>query len=361
MDPTDFPTPQPREIGDFSPSLANQLLACPLRAAFSRDAELRTWQRSNTYSALGLVAHKVNEAAFSLKETAAGEDAIRDQLEALWDAEVAQACETLRQDWAPASPPPSEDWPSYQLTRTRTIRRLAKFLANRSEKQRSPQEGFGIETWLHDPTTGLVGRADRIEHDGDERRVVDLKTGLHQEEPTDDQRRQLLLYAVLVNRTTNEWPRSIAIENASGTQYRSSLDPEEAEAALGEVQRAIAHFNAALANPASLLSAATPSSDTCRWCAYRVVCGPYWSNLSTDWNHGAAACGTIIDTGSADDGNYLRLNVESPTDLTAEEFHISQLAVPVPESATRAAVVDGAGASGALHVRGRWSTTVRAW
>ena len=361
MDPTDFPTPQPTAISDFSPSLANQLLACPLRAAFSRDVELQIWQRSNTYSALGVVAHEVNEAAFSLTEIAESEDAIRDQLQVLWDSEVAQAREKLCQDWAPASPPPPEDWPNYQLTRIRTIHRLAKVLTNRPQRRRPPEEGLGVEIWLRDPTTGLIGRADRIERDGNGTRVVDLKTGLHQEEATDDQRRQLLLYAVLVNRTTGDWPRSIAVENASGTQYRSSLDPDEAETALGEVQSAIAHFNSAVANPASLLLAALPNSDTCRWCAYRVVCGPYWSCLSTDWNHGAAACGTIIDAGTASDGHYLRLNVESPSDLAAEELHISHLEAPVPETTTRAAVVDGAGGSGVLHVRGRWSTTIRAW
>ena len=89
----------------------------------------------------------------------------------------------------------------------------------------------GVEIELRDARSGLSGRADRIEQDGRATRVVDLKTGLHQAEPTPAQRRQLLLYAILVQRTTGQWPSSIAVEDASGNRYDQPLDPDEAETA----------------------------------------------------------------------------------------------------------------------------------
>ena len=72
---------------------------------------------------------------------------------------------------------------------------------------------------MEDPGSIFVGRADRIERVGSATRVVDLKSGMHQGEPNEGQLRQLLLYAVLVHRTTGSWPAEIAIENASGEQF----------------------------------------------------------------------------------------------------------------------------------------------
>ena len=110
----------------------------------------------------------------------------------------------------------------------------------------------------------LRGRADRIDRVAGEVRIVDLKTGLHQGEPTEDQRRQLLLYAVLYERTNGEWPAALAIENASGEQVALPFDPAEAADALDEVLEAVTSFNALVTTKGPFTLLANPGAETCR-------------------------------------------------------------------------------------------------
>ena len=147
-----------------------------------------------------------------------------------------------------------------------------------------PATGTGVEIELRDPSSGFFGRADRVERDGDSIRVVDLKTGLRQDEPTSDQRRQLLIYAFLVQRTYGEWPKSVAVEDASGLQHVLILDPAEADVVLGEVESARDGFNSSV-ETGDFVANAQPNPDICRWCDYRVQCGPFWDSLSSDWTN----------------------------------------------------------------------------
>lgn len=361
MEATDFPTPHPAEITGISPSLANQLLSCPLSVAFSRDPEHNRWRRPSTYTALGNVAHALTEAAFKRKDWPSDPTAARAELSRLWDAEVANQAAKLATAWAPASPPPPDEWPGYSMTRARTVRRAVRQVTQQGDQRpaaatRPP--GTGIEIELRDDATGLFGRADRIEFKGGSTRVVDLKTGLRQDAPTAEQRRQLLLYAVLVHRTTGAWPSAIAVEDAAGAQYIEQLDPAEASSALGEVLAAVAAFNAA-ARDLDLISTATPDADRCRWCPHRVVCAPYWSALKPDWDH-RAVLGFVTASGTAEEGTYVALMTDSPTERAGRSVHVAGLAGP-PVRTTKVAVVGWAGPSDVGEIRARWSTIVRAW
>jgi RecB family exonuclease len=361
VEPTDFPTPHPSEITEISPSLANQLLSCPLRVAFSRDPDHKGWRRPSTYTALGNVAHALTEAAFKRRNWSRDPVAAKAELSQFWDAQVADEAAKLARAWAPASPPPPDEWPGYSMTRARTVRRAVKQVMQPSGQQaaaapRSPVAGIEIE--LRDEETGLFGRADRIESDGSSTRVVDLKTGLRQDAPTEEQRRQLMLYAVLVHRKSGVWPSAIAVEDATGVQYREHLDPAEATLALGEVLAAVAAFNAA-AQEMDFVATATPDADRCRWCAYRVVCGPYWSALKPEWGH-RAVLGSVTASGTSEEGTYVALTTESPTGRSGKTVHVAGIA-GTPLRTRKVAVVDWAGPSEVDEIRARWSTNLRAW
>ena len=181
--------------------------------AFGRDEEPGGAARPSTYSSLGTVAHTVTERAYL-----SGNDVedVSVWLDATWDEQVAKAADRLEAAWAPAKPPSANLWPGYQLTRARTLRRLKKALSAQQERWGAWARALGSRLALHDAQTGLFGRVDRIEHLGSRTRVVDLKSGLQQGEPSEDQRRQLLLYAVLLQRESGEWPTEVAIEDASG-------------------------------------------------------------------------------------------------------------------------------------------------
>jgi RecB family exonuclease len=341
----------------FSPSSANELLRCQLRVAFRRDEELGGWARPSTYSSLGTVAHAVTERAYL-----SGNDVedVSGWLEATWDEQVAKAAERLEAAWAPAKPPSANLWPGYQLTRARTLRRLNNALSARQEALGGHGQGPSVEVALHDTQTGLFGRVDRIEHLGSRTRVVDLKSGLHQGEPSEDQRRQLLLYAVLLQRESGEWPTEVAIEDASGALTVIKLDPQEAEAALADAVAAVSDFNSSV-QAGTLVEQAEPDVERCQWCPFRVVCGPYWQQLRSDWSH-RAVLGRVEGVGGGQDSTYVKLRISSPVDL--EDLHLHIAALPIaklPEPEAWIAAVGFEGDVGSLEVRARWSTEVHVW
>jgi CRISPR/Cas system-associated exonuclease Cas4 (RecB family) len=359
--PSDFPEPSASPITEVSPSVANALLACQLRVAFDRDGSMRSWRRPTTFTALGQAAHAVVELAARRGDWPTDADAARARLAELWDQEIAAQADRLTKCWAPAHPPPPTDWPAYALTRVRTIKRATSLACAPRSPKRQHIDGTGIEVEMRDPGTMLVGRADRVEVDDGAIRVVDLKTGLRQAEPTDQQRRQLLLYALLVHRTTGMWPASIAVEDASGHRYEEPCDPAEAEAAAGRVQAAVALFNERVTRGRRLPDAA-PDADTCRWCPYRVVCGPYWHALRSGWDHRAAA-GAITHSGTGGgDGHFnVVIAIKSPNDRAGEELHLASVPGPPQPSNTHIAAVDWAPGGGRGQARARWSTLVRTW
>ena len=356
----DFVNPSPTPISDVSPSLANMLMSCQLRVAFARDPQFRSLRRPGTHSVLGIAAHAVTEAAFR-RSSWSTEDSqsVRSHLEEVWKAEIRRGASELERAWAPAQPPPPRDWPGYGLTRARTIRRAVKLLSIPRSGHHPPAPSGGIEIELRDPSSGLFGRADRIERKGNSVRVVDLKTGLRQGEPTTDQRRQLLLYAILVQRSFGEWPQSVAVEDASGLQHVLDLDIADAELALSEVEAARAAFNLSV-ELGTFVAQAAPNPDLCRWCEYRVQCRPYWSVLSSEWMH-RAALGDVIELGETGGGDYVELSITSPNDRAGERIHVAQLHESLPTSTHKVAIVDWSGhlISGAVQIK--WSTTVRAF
>jgi RecB family exonuclease len=362
MDPSDFPGPRPTRITRFSPSLANQLLACELRVAFARDPSYRSLRRPNTFSVLGDVAHAVSEAVYKSNGFGGVASAARVWLEERWEQESDHQMTKLRAAWAPAEPPPPVEWPGYYLTRARSIRRGERLLAQRHGvvKAPGPEPGIGVEVELEDRESGLYGRADRIERKANRTRIVDLKSGLNQGDPTTDQRRQLLLYALLAQRTTGEWPAEIAVEDASGLLTVAAFDPSEAEEALAGVQESVGLFNENVEST-DFRTKASPDSERCRWCAYRVVCRPYWESLKTDWEQHRSVLGAVEAVGGSDGIGFARVRVESPVDQVGMTVHVSSLSEVPSQNERYMAIVDVAGAVTSAHVRARWSSIMRTW
>lgn len=302
---------------------------------------------------LGEAAHAVIEAAFRSVGWPDDPAAAAAEIAAAWDAAVEAGMRKLATAWEPAVPPPPEEWPGYQLTKVRTIRRAKRLLATpQSVVGRIP--GTGIERTLHDPATGLFGRVDRIDRHGSSFRVVDLKAGIRQSEPTEDQTRQLLLYAVLVHRTFGEWPSEMAIEDPSGQQIAMPLESQRAEAALAEILLAVAQFNRRIETGSPTFEA-RPDPSTCRWCPFRVVCSQYWRSLRIDWDH-RSVMGQIIESGGSERGTFVELRIESPGDAPWQTVRVSSLPRPPSRDAQWFGAVDLQQTVGSREARARWST-----
>jgi RecB family exonuclease len=338
--------------------LANDLLACTRRAAYGRDPAFTRWRRPSTFSVLGEASHTLTQLAMQRREWPANPGDRRSALVDEWDRLIEAGAAKLIAAWSPSEPPASAEWPGYQLTRSRTLRRAAKLAAQSRSRLESPTTSGGIEVSMTDPGSILVGRADRLDRAGGSTRVVDLKSGMSQTEPRSDQLRQLLLYAVLVQRTTGEWPSEIAVENASGEQFVLPLNRNDAESALATVLDAVSDFN--LSAQAAGSFDARPDADTCRWCAYRVACGPYWAALRADWGH-ASVLGSIISSGPDDEGAHAMIEIRSPVDLGIATTHLAGMReMPLP-GATWIAAVDLKPVRDPSQVRTRWSSRVAVW
>jgi hypothetical protein len=350
----EYPKPNPAPLGAISPTLANDLLSCALRVAWRLDVSYASLRRPSTFSELGMIAHAVVEdvgKGLLAKANTPGE--ARELLEADWRTHQVAREANLAAAWAPAQAPPAEQWPGYQLTRARVIRRgvrsIGRYIAPRSAASQ-------VESRLDDPATGLTGRPDRVEGPSGDRCVVDLKTGLAQADPTPAQRRQLLLYAYLVSAETGEIPTRMAVEDASGKRWSEAVDADEVRRTVDEVIGRRDEFDTAVAAGA-IADLASPSADTCRYCPYRVVCGSYWTSLTAGWAHPSVA-GEIVDVHRSPAGSVLTVLAESPVD---DETEWLVTAVPSEDWRRHERIgVVGAELSGARsHLRWRWTTV--AW
>jgi hypothetical protein len=292
----------------------------------------------------------------ALTSRALATDGIPDDLERVWDEVIDEGFQSLTVAWQPATPPPPAEWPGYQLTRSRALRRASRIVATHRSERVAPVEATSVERWMEPAGSILVGRPDRVDRCAEGLRVVDVKTGLQQGAPTDEQRRQLLLYAVLVYRTHGEWPAEIALEGANGVQHVFDLDAEEALATEQEVLEAVDRFNHHVETD-EVAPSARPGADGCRHCPYRVVCHPYWQALSPLWEH-ASVLGSIVEAGE----NHVELRTASPAERPSAVARISGVAPGVGSRGRWFAAVDLRPAPGrSSDFVARWSSVLNEW
>ncbi|MBF4766612.1 PD-(D/E)XK nuclease family protein [Nocardioides agariphilus] len=269
-----------------SPSALNVLLGCPKRLAFQRAPETRHWRRHSPRTALGSVAHKLTELVSTGKAPAPPER--KEWLEIRWTELVHKEHDDLRQEWPNRTVPDPKDWPGYVATRVRLIRRLADLPApkDKTAGHSTTGEGSGerpfpwVERQLEDVPRRLFGTPDRVEERDGRLRVLDLKSGVHQAGISHEQRRQLLIYAHLVQHTCHRLPDDAVIQDVKGHEDSVTVVPEEMGAVVAEANDAIDVFNAMV--EATTISA-QPDPQVCMWCPFRAVCPEYWTNRTDQW------------------------------------------------------------------------------
>jgi RecB family exonuclease len=348
------------ELARFSPTTVNSLTECPYRVVLERrDSSLR---RPNLFSALGNVAHSMNERAWKGSFDIVSTASMRGALQAAWDELVALEAERLAQAVAPATPPGSSQWPGIALTRSRTIRRLGRLIESRL--QRGVGENLGwvaAEREFVDSESALYGRVDRLEkHDG-HLRVVDLKSGTAQRDVKPAQRRQLLLYALLVHKSLGEWPAEVVIESASGEETVIPVEPDEAERELADAVRRVDVYNSALRSGSeeAVLQMATPSPEACRYCSARVVCDPYWDALATTWPYQGAVRGEVVAVRSSEAGRSIDIRVSHPRELAGTTAQLFGELAPDASVGAKIAVVGAVAVDGGIKLRTSWDVQVR--
>ena len=356
---TDFAPPRPAPIGRISPSLANRLIGCGLRVAYERDPSLADWRRPSTFSLLGEVAHDLAETIERGHDLPQDREARRDALGRIWQAKIESAEARLASAWGPVRTPTFQKWPGYQITRARTIGRGMRHIAPRVPRQEGASKRTrkgGLEVELEDSRRELFGRVDKIEWIDGHAHIIDLKLGVTAGQPTEDHRRQLLLYAVLLNENENVWPQSIAIETGNGTRHVVPYSIDEAESLADEILALRTTFN--LRSSDEHITSARPREETCRWCEFRVGCPEYWREVRSEWRHGALK-GEVISTGTASNGTFVKLRPSSPTELASAVWNVSELQLPESDFGSEVALVGLANSGENQSLRARWDSRTR--
>ncbi|QNN51796.1 PD-(D/E)XK nuclease family protein [Nocardioides mesophilus] len=331
----------------ISPSALNAWETCGRKLAFQRDPATRALNRPSPRTALGVVAHGLTESAATGQPPAGM--ARRAWLEQEWEQLLAQQVQKLATAWPGRRIPPVAQWDGLVATRVRILRKLsAEPEPEMTTAAQAPAGGPGfpwIERRLEDPTAGVFGTPDRVDVRNGHLRVVDLKSGVHQAGIQDAQRRQLLLYAHLVDVACGQLPAVGVIEDVSGKETSFSIESVAVTHALHEAQRGASNFNHAIASGEV---PAQPDETACRFCPFRSVCWPYWtSNARSDRD----VRGTVIDEPEA---SSFKVDVGGAEALRV----VITAGVSVPAREDEVVVLDVVPA-GHHTVKMRWNSALR--
>lgn len=276
-------------IPAVSPSLAEVLRLCPLRAGLARADGAGQLVLGQPKAWLGTAYHSVLEDAAN-----AGRRATH---EAAWVAAVNRQHDRARQHPLDQRFGPPERWFGYHLVRAMALLR-AQEIADASPNigRPGPAEAgqAAREHWLSAANGKLVGRPDLVRGDA----VIDYKTGdIHEQGDSSAAKasyvRQLQIYATLVKERTGRWPTRGVLLPMEGPPLEIELEPVACERAAAEAVSLLDQYNGKIKAGVDPTSLAGPSPAACRGCPYQILCPAFWTAAAESWTDqiGAAAIG----------------------------------------------------------------------
>ena len=292
-------------IAATSPTLAEAMRSCSLRAGLSRTAGSGKYVLGNPKGWLGSAYHHVLEKMAVADITGVSIDATVEQL---WDeATEAQHKRILTHslDRRFGSP---QSWPGYQLAKASAALRAKTLIADGfrppNEHTRTRSDLGGLDEYREREFTAfggkLIGRPDVVRTN----EIVDFKSGSivesRDEQGTEVIKaayvRQLQIYGYLVHQTIGRWlPRGVLLP-AVGPRMEIALHQKDCEREASEAVRILDDYNGKVADNDPLTTFAAPSSENCKWCPYKPICPPFWKAASSAWSgklEGAAIEGRV--------------------------------------------------------------------
>jgi len=276
-------------IPAVSPSLAEVLRLCPLRAGLSRADGASQFVLGQPKAWLGTAYHSV------LENAADGGAAAAD--EAAWLAAISLQHDRARRHSLDQRFGPPERWPGYQLVRAMALMRAREFAkASRGAGRSGASEGgeAAREQWLSAANGRLVGRPDLIRGDA----VIDYKTGdVHEQGDSSIAKgsyvRQLQIYALLVKERTGRWPARGVLLPMEGPPFEVAMEPAACERAAADAVSLLEQYNRRMESGGVPARLASPTPEACRRCPYQILCPAFWAAATDSWTGqiGAAAVG----------------------------------------------------------------------
>lgn len=290
-----------------SPTLAETMRACLLRAGLSRTSGVSAFVLGNPKAWLGTAYHAVLE---KVVRSDFRHETIDAAVGRLWNEAIA-----AQQRGAEANPLDRRfgmptTWPGYFLARA-SIALHAKNLhlkvTSATAGDSAQAVGTGTDSEIREQAFTafdgkLVGRPDAIR--GDE--IVDYKIGAVTEfdeiAETDVVKlayvRQLRIYGYLVKVRLGYWPLRGVLLPLSGVGVEVALDPTDCENEATDAVRLLEEYNRKISAGSTPEQLASPSPQTCQWCPYKTLCPAFWRAATPDWSgklDAAAVDGVLVE------------------------------------------------------------------
>lgn len=302
-------------IEAVSPTLAEVLRLCKLRAGLSRAANAENYVLGNPKAWLGNAYHAVLQAVGSVQL-----DGLEARVRRVWEAAIHSEYERARTHHLDKRFGSPESWPGYHIVAAMALIR-AKELARVGTQpeciDRVTMPVVAIRKKKFSAANGkIVGYPDAV-RSGE---VLDFKSGDVFEDERQDQIkrsyvRQLRIYGLLVRESLGWWPRRGVLLPMSGPPVAVGLEPDDCEKEAAEAVQLLEDYNADIAAGRGHVELASPSAMTCRWCPFKLVCMAFWRSVSPSWSgqlDGAVVEGTADKAPcSIHDGSAMALSVSA--------------------------------------------------
>jgi hypothetical protein len=282
-----------------SPTLAETMRGCPLRAGISRSAGSSTYVLGNPKAWLGTAYHEVLEKIAAAKSN----DDLGATAERLWDAAIAAQYQRSLAHPLDRRFGRPETWPGYHLARASALLRARELVAageTGSNATGSGDAGTIRERQFVAFGGKLVGKPDVIRQE----EIVDYKSGAILEYDELSQSdvvksayvRQLRIYGLLVKEVLGFWPARGVLLPFAGAGVEVPLDPNECAREAAEAVAILDDYNAKVNARSAPHQLASPSPSTCKWCSFKLLCPSFWSAVGPSWSgqlDGAVAEGVL--------------------------------------------------------------------
>ena len=272
-------------IKSVSPTLAETLRQCKLRAGLSRAENSNRFVLGNPKAWLGTAYHAVLEQLGPEHR-----DDVEKGVKELWDTAIEARHERSRAHQLDKRFGYPQSWPGYYRIAAMALARAKQLIAAEAGLGRSRRKGEtgrlreGLFSGAHGK---LVGRPDVVRQD----EIADFKTGNVFEEGESAEVkpefvRQLRLYAFLVKETLGWWPRRGVLLPMAGPQAELVLQPEECETEAQEAVRLLDEYNEVVGGSRAPIELASASPANCRWCGFQLCCPAFWGAVEPAWKEG---------------------------------------------------------------------------
>jgi hypothetical protein len=300
-------------LASTSPTLAEEMRLCPLRAGLASCHEAASWVLHDPRLWLGHALHALLERARHEQIP---------NLEVAWDAEIARSVERIESHQFDRRFSNPSRWPSYFLVRQRAFSSAAALNAARRPSSRTLSEWLpvhsGTERRLVARGGRLVGRPDRFNRSS----VIDIKSNLPDRttavgmEIFNRYRRQVQIYAAIIAENFNFWPRKGIIAGASGETAEFDLVPAECDGEADAAVEDLVAWNQTLSSNPTASTIATPSDPSCGSCRYQLICPAFWtwlkqSGLSSTSKAPVAVAGLLKSVQLGNDGDLQTITLAS--------------------------------------------------